>query len=242
MRSTAVAFRPIATASRTAERRRLALHRPALDPPGGDGIALLERATLPDGSPAFDSRELGTCATSAVGSGAAYRAQLVALVVLLALAIGCRRSAALAHRRAVGAAARLVLTLGIAVLAVPVILLGFDGFFLRFHEVFFSGDSWRFSDTDTLLRIYPETFWQDTAKLAAAIVVAQAIVVGARGRLVDPPACRLRPSATVGGRIVIELAQPVRAACSGSVTAARRPSRPRTRCARSGRRSRSAST
>ena len=60
----------------------------------------------------------------------------------------------------------------------PVILLGFDGFFLRFHEVFFSGDTWRFSDTDTLLRIYPEAFWQDTAKLAAAIVVAQAVVVG----------------------------------------------------------------
>ena len=71
-----------------------------------------------------------------------------------------------------------LLTIGIAVLAVPVILLGFDGFFLRFHEVFFNGDTWRFSETDTLLRIYPETFWQDTAKLAAAIVVAQAIVVG----------------------------------------------------------------
>ena len=58
------------------------------------------------------------------------------------------------------------------------ILLGFDGFFLRFHEIFFSGDSWRFSDTDTLLRIYPEAFWQDMAKLAAAMVVGQAIVVG----------------------------------------------------------------
>ena len=60
----------------------------------------------------------------------------------------------------------------------PVILLGFDGFFLRFHEVFFSGSSWRFSDTDTLLRIYPEVFWQDTAKLAAGIVVVQAVIVG----------------------------------------------------------------
>ena len=62
-------------------------------------------------------------------------------------------------------------------LAVPVILLGFDGFFLRFHEVFFSGDSWRFSSTDTLLRIYPEVFWQDTAQLAAGIVVVQAVAV-----------------------------------------------------------------
>ena len=88
----------------------------------------------------------------------------------------------------------------------PVILLGFDGFFLRFHEVFFSGDTWRFSDTDTLLRIYPETFWQDTAKLAAAIVVAQAVVVGlAAGWWVR----RIRPvSARAGGRIVIDLHGP----------------------------------
>ena len=86
------------------------------------------------------------------------------------------------------------------------ILLGFDGFFLRFHEVFFSGDTWRFSDTDTLLRIYPETFWQDTAKLAAAIVVAQAVVVGlAAGWWVR----RIRPvGATPGGRIVIDLHRP----------------------------------
>jgi integral membrane protein (TIGR01906 family) len=70
-----------------------------------------------------------------------------------------------------------LLTLGTAVLAVPVILLGFDGFFVRFHEVFFSGDSWRFSDVDTLLRIYPQVFWRHTAQLAAVIVVAQAIVV-----------------------------------------------------------------
>ena len=36
-------------------------------------------------------------------------------------------------------------TLAVALLAVPLILLGFDGFFVRFHEVFFSGDTWRFT-------------------------------------------------------------------------------------------------
>ena len=51
------------------------------------------------------------------------------------------------------------------------------GFFVRFHEVFFSGDSWRFNDADTLIRIYPERFWQDVSRLAAAIAVGQAIVL-----------------------------------------------------------------
>ena len=162
----------------TAERRRLALTGLHSILPGGDGIALLERATLPDGSAAFDSRELRHMRDVRSRLGAAYRAQLVALVVLLALAIGCRRSQRWRSVAPRGLLLGSVLTLGIAVAAVPVILLGFDGFFLGFHEMFFSGDTWRFSDTDTLLRIYPETFWQDTAKLAATIVVAQAIVVG----------------------------------------------------------------
>ena len=58
-----------------------------------------------------------------------------------------------------------------------VVLLGFDGLFLRFHEVFFSGNTWRFSTRDTLLRLYPEVFWQHAGRLASAIVVLQSIVV-----------------------------------------------------------------
>jgi len=68
-------------------------------------------------------------------------------------------------------------TLATALLAVPLILLGFDGFFTRFHEVFFSGDSWQFNNADTLIRIYPEQFWQDVSRLAAGIAVAQALVL-----------------------------------------------------------------
>ena len=62
-------------------------------------------------------------------------------------------------------------------LAVPVIVLGFDSFFTRFHEMFFEGDSWRFADTDTLIRVYPEGFWVDVSRIAAALTVGQALVV-----------------------------------------------------------------
>ena len=107
MRSTAAAFRPTATASRRPERRRLALTGLHSILPGGDGIALLERATLPDGSTAFDSRELRHMRDVRSRLGAAYTAQLVALVAILALAIALHRSPPLALRRPVGAAARL---------------------------------------------------------------------------------------------------------------------------------------
>ncbi len=145
--------------------------------PGGEGIALLERATLPDGSTAFDSRELRHMRDVRSLLGIALRAQLAVVVVLVSLGIAFLRSARWRTVVPRGLLVGALLTFAIALLAVPIILLGFDGFFLRFHEVFFTGNSWRFSNTDTLLRIYPETFWQDTARFAAGMVVAQAIVV-----------------------------------------------------------------
>lgn len=145
--------------------------------PGGEGIVLLERATLPDGSPAFDGRELRHMADVRRLLGLAFRAQTVLLVLLVALAVILRR---FERWRAVVPRGLLFGSLGtlvIALLAGPMILLGFDGFFLGFHTVFFSGDTWRFSSTDTLLRLYPETFWRHTAQLASLAAVAQAIVL-----------------------------------------------------------------
>ena len=145
--------------------------------PASEGIALLERATLPDGSPAFDGRELRHMADVRRLLGNALRLQLVVVGILFALAIGLRRSSRWRTVVPRGLQIGAFLTFAIVLLAVPIILLGFDDFFLRFHEVFFSGDTWRFSTTDTLLRLYPEAFWQDTSQLVAGTVVLQAVAV-----------------------------------------------------------------
>jgi len=145
--------------------------------PGSGGIALLERATLPDGSPAFDSRELRHMADVRRLLGQALRLQLIAVSILLALGIALLRSSRWRTVVPRGLQVGALMTFAIALLAVPVILLGFDDFFVQFHSVFFSGDTWRFSTTDTLLRLYPEAFWQDTSQLAAGIVGLQAVIV-----------------------------------------------------------------
>lgn len=159
-----------------AQRTELALTGLDSITPGTEGIALLERATLPDGSPAFDERELAHMADVRRLLGIALRFQLAALVVLAALALGLTRTRA---RSVVprGLLAGALATLGIALALVPLILLGFDGFFTRFHEVLFEGDSWRFSHTDALLRLYPERFWEDTSQAIAAITVGQALLL-----------------------------------------------------------------
>jgi integral membrane protein (TIGR01906 family) len=146
--------------------------------PGSEGIVLLERATLADGSAAFRDRELTHMRDVRTLFGAALRVQLVALLAIVALGLLLWRTRLRAAVPA-GLLAGSLATLAIAVLAVPVILLGFDGFFVRFHEIFFSGDSWEFSNADTLIRIYPEQFWVDVSRLTAAIAVAQAIVIAA---------------------------------------------------------------
>ena len=160
----------------TDQRKELALLGLRSIQPGSDGIVLLERARLPNGSPAFGFRELTHMRDVRRLFGIALRGQLIALVVIAALALGLARTR---FRTVVplGLLAGAVATLAIAVLAVPLILLGFDGFFVRFHEIFFSGDSWRFNNADTLIRIYPEQFWQDVSRLAAGIAVAQAVVL-----------------------------------------------------------------
>jgi integral membrane protein (TIGR01906 family) len=145
--------------------------------PGTEGIALLERATLPDGSPAFDERELKHMEdVRSLFVPLQWGALFVPLALgILAVAFARSRLRAVVPR---GVLAGALATLGIAVVAVPVILLGFDDFFTSFHEMFFEGDSWRFSNTDTLIRIYPERFWEDVSTLAAVLTVAQALLLG----------------------------------------------------------------
>jgi len=144
--------------------------------PGSEGVVLLERATLPAGSPAFDERELTHMEDVRTLFVPLQRGRLVVILAIAILAVALARTRL---RTAVprGLLAGALATLVVAALLLPVILLGFDGFFTRFHEMFFEGDSWRFSTTDTLLRIYPERFWEDVSQLVAAITVGQALVL-----------------------------------------------------------------
>jgi integral membrane protein (TIGR01906 family) len=145
--------------------------------PGGRGIALLEDATLPDGSAAFDRRELAHMQDVRDAVALAFTVQLVALLGVLALLLslawrpGTRRVVPRGVQIGSGA------TLGVAALLGAVMLLAWDSFFVRFHEMFFEGDTWQFSRTDTLLRLYPDEFWVGVAAWIAGITVALALLL-----------------------------------------------------------------
>ena len=78
-------------------------------------------------------------------------------------------------RRALFSGAIVTLAM-IAVLAVAA-LMGWETFFTQFHALFFSEGTWTFSVRDTLIRLYPEQFWVDSAIGIAALVLATILVV-----------------------------------------------------------------
>lgn len=56
------------------------------------------------------------------------------------------------------------------------ILLAFNYFFVFFHEIFFKAGTWTFLYSDTLIRLYPERFWQDTFMIGAGLAALLGLV------------------------------------------------------------------
>lgn len=54
----------------------------------------------------------------------------------------------------------------------------FWNFFAWFHSLFFTGDSWLFLFSDTLIRLFPLRFWQDAFLFAAIIALGGGVALG----------------------------------------------------------------
>jgi uncharacterized protein DUF1461 len=157
-----------------AERRRLA--DTALDSiaPFGGGDRVLREARLASGAPAFDAKERRHLRSVRGYVLGLYLINAFGLVVLGAL-LFARRSRRLARD---GIAAGAVWTLALAAFVGVYVAVNPVSFLGGFHRVFFSGDSWRFADTETLRRLFPDAFWSETALVLGVVVAAQAVVLG----------------------------------------------------------------
>jgi integral membrane protein (TIGR01906 family) len=145
---------------------------------GPRGVVVLQEARLEDGSPAFNAREVSHMLDVRAVTGNIYLAQVAFLIAATAAVI------ALTRRRQTHSAAPAALLTGaiatIVLLAALVffVLTGFDTFFTAFHRVFFSGDTWLFSFSDTLIRLYPPQFWFDAATVIGVTSIVEAAVLG----------------------------------------------------------------
>jgi integral membrane protein (TIGR01906 family) len=138
-----------------------------------DGIDALRSARLPGGDAAFDPAELRHMEDVRRLLLVLLALHAVALVALAALAArrATRRLAVDALR--VGAA----LTLGLFALVGVLLAIDEDWFLTGFHSIFFEGSTWRFAETETLRRLFPDRFWHDTALILGAGAAVQALLV-----------------------------------------------------------------
>lgn len=148
------------------------------------GIEFLADQQLPDGSPLYNQRELSHMLDVKVLVQQTFTVWKILLAVMLVLGIWAWRGKWLAaFMRALGLGGKI--TIGIIVLILAGVAISFRELFTLFHRLFFTGDTWLFSYSDTLIRLFPMTFWMDAFILMGVFTLVGAallIWLGARSR------------------------------------------------------------
>lgn len=161
----------------SADRERLALVGLESIQPSSEGIALLRDARLPSGETAFNARELRHMEDVRAAVGRAYRFQLVAVVAIAVLAVLFALLGSMRALIPVGLVRGAVLTVVVAAFVGLLAATSYTSFEEPFHWLFFEGETWRFEETDTLRRLYPDRFWLDTAVVIGVLCVLQAALL-----------------------------------------------------------------
>ncbi|HLY25803.1 MAG TPA: TIGR01906 family membrane protein [Aggregatilineales bacterium] len=140
-------------------------------------IDYLGNQTLPNGAPMYNERELQHMQDVKV----VFRATLfllAAALFVLALCILLLREmdgGRAALRRGLYSGG--LLMLAILALLVVFVLSDWNSFFDGFHNLFFAQGTWRFEYSDTLIRLFPERFWQDAALTIGALSALGALLI-----------------------------------------------------------------
>ena len=141
------------------------------------GQAELEGQTLPDGSPLYNERELSHMVDVQVLVQQALLLWYGLLVLLAGLAIWAWRGGWLKTFWN-GIARGGWLTAGLLLTILVLVATSFDALFTQFHHLFFTGDTWLFQYSDTLIRLFPMKFWQDAFALMGGITLLAALALG----------------------------------------------------------------
>jgi len=143
----------------------------------GAEISYLGDLKFADGTPLYNERELSHMVDVKQVVLNALGVWTISLILLAVLAILANRGEWMPDfinglRRGgmwmIGLAAALGLVTGVGILLNPDV---FWQFFTLFHKIFFSGDSWLFYYSDTLIRLFPMRFWQDAFLWAAILAL-----------------------------------------------------------------------
>ena len=146
------------------------------------GIDFLGDQQFEDGTPVYNARELRHMVDVKNVTRTALTVWQIS--ILSALAIGAliwRFSSSLDLLETLQGGAKLTaIIMGILIVG---LIVGFSVLFVGFHQVFFDPDTWTFSFSDTLIRLFPERFWQVAFATVGVATLIQAGVIYLIARL-----------------------------------------------------------
>jgi len=70
-----------------------------------------------------------------------------------------------------------LVTLGLIAIILVTVATQFDALFTAFHRVFFTGDTWLFNYSDTLIRLFPLKLWSDGFTVVGLLATLGALIV-----------------------------------------------------------------
>jgi len=70
---------------------------------------------------------------------------------------------------------------GLIITVLIAVVVSFNALFTSFHRIFFSGDTWLFLYSDSLIRLFPMPFWQDAFIVMGTLVLVGGVALGITG-------------------------------------------------------------
>ncbi|HJX78764.1 TIGR01906 family membrane protein [Glutamicibacter sp.] len=139
------------------------------------GPEYLSGLKLPTGSTMFTAQEVQHMldVKNLIGLGYVIGAVLAVLAIVFIVYLANRYAGGVRRALFAGAIVTVVLFAAVAALAIT----GWNTFFTGFHNLFFSEGTWTFNVSDTLIRLYPEQFWMDSAVAIGVLMVLTVLVV-----------------------------------------------------------------
>lgn len=150
--------------------------------PAAAVIYMLEDLRLPGTqAPLYNPSEISHMVDVKNVADAMKRVAYVAggiVIVGLAVLLGPARTRTYGWRTLFYAGLATVLALAAIAL---LILLGWEFFFVQFHELLFPPGTWTFAYSDSLIRLFPEQFWFDFGVIASVGTLVLGLVVALVG-------------------------------------------------------------
>lgn len=142
-----------------------------------EGISFLGDLRFPDGTPLYNERELEHMVDVKIAIGGTLTIWYLSLIGLALLAMWAWRSGWMdAYLGGMSRGGFLTALLVGAIIAFAV--LSFRVLFVYFHNIFFEAGTWMFYYSDTLIRLFPERFWQDIFIYVGSIALVSGLVLG----------------------------------------------------------------